>query len=175
MLAAAGIAFSVRVAEIDETPLPGELPRDYVMRLAAEKAAAVPTDASEIVLAADTTVVVDGLIFGKPEDAQDARRMLRALSGKRHDVMTGICLKQGSRLISDCETTGVWFEPMSPQEIDAYVETNEPLDKAGAYACQGIAGRFISRIDGSYSNVVGLPIALVYRQLKEIFTTGAPQ
>ena len=165
LLEAAGIEFTIRVADVDETPRPDELPAHYVERLAREKASAVTSTATETVLAADTTVVLDCLILGKPEDARDAKRMLTALSGRTHEVMTGICLKRGDLIISEVASTTVWFAPMDAAEIDDYVASGEPMDKAGAYGIQGIASRFIERIDGSYSNVVGLPVARVYRHL----------
>lgn len=163
ILRQAGIPFVVRAVPVDETPIPAETPEDYVRRLAEAKARAVPADASEIVLAADTTVVVDREILGKPVDAADARRMLALLSGRRHEVMTGICLCRGEKQICDYAVTAVWFAPMSAREIDDYVASGEPMDKAGAYAAQGAASKFIPRIEGCYFNVVGLPIALVYR------------
>ena len=165
LLSAAGIEFTVRVADVDETPLPSELPSDYVLRLAKLKALAVEAAAGEIVLAADTTVIANGVILGKPADADDARRMLRLLAGNRHDVMTGICLKSGAQIIADIDTTAVWFGPMSDADIDEYVASGEPMDKAGAYGIQGLASRYIERIEGSYSNVVGLPVALTWRML----------
>ena len=163
ILRQAGIPFVVRAAPVDETIQSQETPDAYVRRLAEAKAGAVPADASEIVLGADTTVVVGSEILGKPTDANDARRMLALLSGRRHEVMTGICLRQGSEQICDHAITEVWFAPMSAQEIDEYVASGEPMDKAGAYAVQGAASKFIPRIAGCYFNVVGLPIALVYR------------
>lgn len=170
LLRAAGIDFTVRVADIDETPLPGESARDYVLRLAEEKARAVPADADEIVLAADTTVVLGAEILGKPMDGADAARMLRALSGQRHEVITGICFKHRDRAIRDIASTAVWFAPLSDTEIADYVASGEPMDKAGAYGIQGMASRFIDRIAGSYSNVVGLPVALTYRRLRDLRT-----
>jgi len=168
LLQAAGIPFVVRVADIDETPRPAESPREYVLRLAEEKARAVPTGPDEFVLTADTTVVLDGRILGKPADTADAARMLAGLSGNRHDVITGVCLMRGGRRLSlAAASTAVWFDPMTDDEIAEYAASGEPLDKAGAYAIQGTASRWISRIDGSYSNVVGLPVALVYRLLGE--------
>jgi septum formation protein len=164
----AGISFTVRSSPVDETPLPGENPEDYVRRLAEEKALAVPSSPGEVVLGADTTVVVDHHMLGKPEDAGDARRMLALLSGRAHQVMTGICLKSDSRVVRDWAATQVWFAPMSSAEIDEYAASGEPMDKAGAYAIQGLASRFIERIDGCYSNVVGLPVALVYRHLRTL-------
>jgi septum formation protein len=166
LLTAAGISFVVRAADIDETPLPGEASRDYVLRMAEEKARAVTAADSETVLAADTTVVLGDEILGKPIDAADATRMLTVLAGQRHEVLTGICVMRGGRTVAlDLASTAVWFGPMSAAEIAEYVSSGEPMDKAGAYAIQGIASRWIEKIDGSYSNVVGLPVALAYRLL----------
>jgi septum formation protein len=170
LLRAAEVEFTVRVADIDETPLPGESPRNYVLRLAIEKARAVDAAGDEVVLAADTTVVLGNEILGKPTCEADARRMLRALAGNRHEVMTGICVRAGAHLASDVDTTAVWFSPMSNDEIDAYVSSGEPMDKAGAYGIQGLASRYIDRIEGSYSNVVGLPVAMTWRYLRSIST-----
>jgi septum formation protein len=168
ILLQAGIPFVVRTALVDESPLDGETPQDYVRRLAEWKARAVPAAPGEIILGADTTVVIDGQMLGKPADAADARRMLELLSGRRHEVMTGICLKRGARMVRDWATTAVWFGPMSAREIDAYVASGEPLDKAGAYAIQGLASKFIERLEGCYFNVVGLPVALVHKHLGEM-------
>ncbi len=165
LLRAAGIEFTIRSVEIDETPREGELPRDYVLRLAREKALAVTADETEVVLAADTTVVLGAEIMGKPVDAADATRMIGALAGQKHQVITGVFLKRGAYGAGDIASTDVWMAPMTDAEIAEYVASGEPMDKAGAYAIQGLASRFIERIDGSYSNVVGLPIALVYRLL----------
>jgi septum formation protein len=165
LLEAAGIEFIVRAADIDETPQPGEAPADYVLRMAREKAEAVAGSALETVLAADTIVVVDSQIMGKPKDQADAIRMLKALSGRRHEVITGICLLSGRDCVLNSTATGVWFSNLSEAEIEWYVATGEPMDKAGAYGIQGLASRFIDRIEGSYTNVVGLPIALVYQLL----------
>jgi septum formation protein len=163
ILRQAGIPFVVRVAPVDETPLLQEQPEEYVRRLALAKARAVEAAADEIVLGADTTVVLGSEILGKPDDAADARRMLGLLSGRRHEVMTGICLRRGREVICDHAVTAVWFADMSTQEVDEYVATGEPMDKAGAYAVQGFASKFIPRIEGEYFNVVGLPISVVYR------------
>jgi septum formation protein len=169
LLTAAGIPFVVRAADIDETPRPGELPRDYVLRMAEEKARAVHIAESEIVLAADTTVVLGTEILGKPVDATDAVRMLTALAGQRHEVLTGVCiLRSDGRIALEVASTAVWFSAMSADEIDDYVASGEPLDKSGAYAIQGIASRWVERIEGSYGNVVGLPVALAYRLLREV-------
>jgi septum formation protein len=166
ILRQAGIPFTIRSVPVDETPQSGEKPERYVERLAEEKARAVEAAPGEIVLGADTTVVVGGEMLGKPVDAADARRMLEALAGRRHEVLTGICLRRGTALIRDCASTQVWFTPMTPREIDDYVASGEPMDKAGGYAIQGLASKFIGRIDGCYFNVVGLPVALVYRHLR---------
>jgi septum formation protein len=194
LLRNAGISFSVQPANIDETPLAGEPPRQYAERLARAKALTVSrTRPKDLVLGADTIVVVDEAILGKPTDTEDAARMLRMLSGRVHHVITGVCLIQtvlsvgtpfasqprASRQISHeilgtenrevrtaSETTLVTMNMLSDDEIRDYVATGEPLDKAGAYAIQGLASRWIPRIEGDYSNVVGLPIALVYRMLR---------
>ena len=168
LLKAAGFGFTVRVADVDETPHPGEDPHDYVLRLAKEKACAVEAEPNEVLLAADTTVVLEGEILGKPLDAGDATRMLHALSGKRHEVITGICVRHDDLIRTGLESTTVWFAPMTEAEIADYVTSAEPMDKAGAYGIQGLASKFIDRIDGSYTNVVGLPISLVYHNLKDL-------
>ena len=162
----AGIPFVVRVAPVDETPLDDEKPEHYVQRLAEEKARAVHAEDSETVLGADTTVVIHGQMLGKPEDAADARRMLGLLSGSRHEVMTGIAIRRGSNVTCDWAVTSVWFARMSEREIADYVGSGEPMDKAGAYAIQGLASKFIEKVEGCYFNVVGLPVSLVYRRLK---------
>lgn len=166
ILKQAGIPFRVQAAEVDETPLHDEAPEKYVQRLAEMKALAVKAGPEDAVLGADTTVVVGGEMLGKPADADDARRMLRLLSGRRHEVLTGVCIKRGVDVVTDWAATQVWFVPMTDREIDDYVASGEPMDKAGAYAIQGLASKFIEKIDGCYFNVVGLPVALVYRHLK---------
>ncbi|HEX9000274.1 MAG TPA: Maf family protein [Blastocatellia bacterium] len=166
LLRAAGIEFTVRVADIDETVLPGESPGDYVRRLAGEKAQAVAR-AGEMVLGADTTVVIGGEIAGKPVDAEDARRMLKLLSGQWHEVLTGVSLIRSGQIISEVAVTRVKFSELTEAEIDWYVSTGEPMDKAGAYGIQGYASRFVEGIEGNYSNVVGLPVQVVYRLMKE--------
>lgn len=167
LLRAAGIDFAVRVADIDESILPGESPRDYVLRLSLEKAQTV-VSADETALGADTTVVVEGEIVGKPVDEADARRMLRLLSGRSHEVLTGVSLVNppfGQSHLSDVAITRVKFAPLAETEIEWYVATGEPMDKAGAYGIQGFASRFVESIEGSYSNVVGLPVQMVYRMI----------
>lgn len=166
ILQLAGIPFLVRVNDVDETPLAGETARDYVKRIAREKAGAAELRDGETVLAADTTVTIDGEILAKPLDEADARRMLRLLSGRRHEVLTGICLRLATEIIEDCAETSVWFAPLAEQEIAEYAASGEPLDKAGAYAIQGLASKFVERIEGCYFNVMGLPIAVVYGMLK---------
>lgn len=154
--------FTVRAVDLDETPRPGEAPRDYVLRLAAEKAAA-QAEPGELVLAADTVVVVDGEILGKPRDPEDAKRMLRLLSGRTHTVLTGIALVSDQGRIAEVDESEVRVAALSGGEIDWYVATDEPRDKAGAYAIQGLGSLFVEAIDGNYSNVVGLPIPRTYR------------
>jgi septum formation protein len=168
ILRQAGIPFTVHAAPVDETPLRGEAPVAYVRRLAAFKARAVSAAPGDLVLGADTTVVAEGEMLGKPEDATDACRMLRLLSGRRHEVITGICLRRDSELIYDHATTAVWFSALSDRQIEEYAASGEPMDKAGAYAIQGLASKFIERIEGCYFNVVGLPVALVYRHLTRL-------
>ena len=166
ILEQAGIPFLVRPAAVDETPLPGEAPSHYVTRIAREKAVAVTAGPGEIILGADTTVVIHGEILGKPNDSADAARMLSLLSGQRHSVLTGIYLRSRDRSLADCAETSVWFAPLSRSEIEEYAASREPMDKAGAYAIQGRASKFIERIEGCYFNVMGLPVALVYRHLR---------
>jgi septum formation protein len=166
LLRSAGFEFDVIPAEVDEAIDVEETPDGYARRVAQLKAQAVAGRVSgRVVLAADTIVVVDHEVLGKPADAADARRMLRRLSGREHVVMTAICLiSEGGakRIQTAVARTTVEFAPLSQAEIDWYVATGEPMDKAGAYAVQGLASRFVTRIDGSYSNVVGLPVAVVY-------------
>jgi len=165
LLRAAGIEFTVRIADIDESILPEEAPEEYVLRLAREKAQAV-AQAGEWVLGADTTVVINGEIAAKPVDAEDARRMLRLLEGEWHEVLTGVALVGGGQTLAEVAVTRVKFAEMTEAEIDWYVATGEPMDKAGAYGIQGYAARFVESIEGSYSNVVGLPVQVVYRMLE---------
>ncbi|BDG01761.1 Maf family protein [Anaeromyxobacter oryzae] len=160
LLAQLGLALEVRPAHTDESVRPGEPARDYVLRVAREKARAV---AGEIVLAADTAVVLGGEILGKPADAADAARMLGALSGTRHDVLTAVCVRRVSGPLGveldAVVRSEVRFAMLTPAQVAWYVATGEPLDKAGAYAIQGAGGAFVEAIAGSVSNVVGLPLA----------------
>ena len=167
ILTNAGLPFVRQVpGNIDETPLPGEPPRNYVMRLAREKAQAIEAKEGQVVVGADTTVVIDLAILGKPADTPDAARMLRLLSGRSHEVITGICLRSARDQVSDAAITRVWFASLSGSEIETYVASGEPMDKAGAYGIQGLASKFVERIDGCYFNVMGLPIALLYKHLR---------
>jgi septum formation protein len=172
LLRNAGISFEVRPADVDESVRAGEDPFEYVKRLAREKALAVLETAPEgaVVLGADTTVVVDGEILGKPADEDEARRMLEKLSRRGHQVMTGVCVafrdRDGAVAAEvEAEVTEVEFAAMSAEEIAEYVASGEPMDKAGAYAIQGRASRWIPRIAGCYFNVVGLPVARVCAML----------
>jgi len=168
LLRNAGIQFSVRPAEIKEIPLPGEQPSAFVERMAREKARAIGAQSDcDFVLAADTVVVVDGEILNKPESHRDAKRMLRLLSGRAHQVITSVCVL--GRHFEDVrnECTVVYFAPLTESEINGYIRTREPMDKAGGYGIQGLASRWIPRIEGDYFNVVGLPMALVWKMLRE--------
>jgi septum formation protein len=168
LLRNAGIPFEVQPAHIPEDPLPGEGAKECAERLAREKALAVTRQRpQDVVLGADTVVVVGGQILGKPVDAADAARMLRMLTGREHQVITGVCLVAGGQWAVGSETTLVTMSEITEKEIADYVATGEPMDKAGAYAIQGIGSRWIPRIEGDYSNVVGLPVALVCRMLRE--------
>jgi septum formation protein len=173
LLRNAGIAFEVQAEEVPELHTPGEKPLEFAMRLACSKADAVARHRPhDYVLGADTIVIVEGEILGKPADARDAARMLRLLSSKSHDVTTAVCLacpasgKEAEKL-TGFETTRVHMSALSGDDIADYIATGEPMDKAGAYAIQGVASRWIDRIEGDYFNVVGLPVALVYGMLRK--------
>ena len=185
LLRNAGISFDVQPANIDETPRLGETPQGYAERLAREKALAVwQLRTQDLVLGADTIVVIDDMILGKPVDFVDGARMLRLLSGRVHRVITGVCVigptSRGELPVARegelprsfeqtaSEITLVTMNELSDDEIRGYVATGEPMDKAGAYAIQGMASRWIPRIEGDYSNVVGLPVALVYAMLRKL-------
>ena len=189
LLAQAGYAFSVEAADVDERERVGEGPEAYVRRLAEEKATAVlgrfanPTRDEEtgrngvpglVVLGADTTVVCDGEVLAKPEDALDAERMLRRLSGRMHLVMTGVAVATSAGVVSGVETTEVTFSEIPEGELERYCATQEPMDKAGAYGIQGYAARWIPRIDGDYFNVMGLPIARVVRLIGQVTKADLP-
>ncbi len=155
MLERLGIELAVRPAHTDESVRPDELAEDYVRRVAREKARAVEGD---IVLAADTAVVLGGAILGKPRDRDDARRMLRSLSGRSHQVISSVCVRTGAGEEATAVRSEVLFAHLTERQIAWYVESGEPLDKAGAYAVQGLAAAFVSEVRGSVSNVVGLPL-----------------
>jgi len=165
LLRAAGFEFDAVRSDVDESPLPGEQPRDYVLRLALGKARAASPAPGQIVIGADTTVVVDGAMLGKPGSAEEAAAMVARLAGRTHEVWTGVALRLDGREVCDVGISRVEFAPLTAEEIAWYVASGEPEGKAGAYAVQGLASRFVTRIDGSYSNVVGLPVALVYQLL----------
>jgi septum formation protein len=180
LLRAAGFEFEIYGAEVDEEVRPDESPSAYVLRLASEKAAAGQAMAAQaakaaiksrtpgelIVLGADTTVVVEGAILGKPENDEEAAAMLRQLSGRRHEVLTGVSVRAGAHEAGRVERTAVHFAALTEEDISWYVRSGEGRDKAGGYAIQGLASRFIPRIEGSYSNVVGLPVATVTELLR---------
>jgi septum formation protein len=185
LLRAAGFTFKTVPAEVDERVRDGELPRDYVRRLALEKSAAVLEELAApgpapgvswtddlVVLGADTAVVIDGEILGKPRDDREAGAMLRRLSGRRHDVLTGVSLRSRSAERGLVETTGVYMVELHDPDIAWYLGSGEGRDKAGAYGIQGLASRFILRIDGSYANVVGLPVANVPALLSALASAG---
>ena len=170
LLRAAGYEFEIIVADVDERARDGETPDIYVRRLAAEKSAAVKA-VDVIILGADTTVVVDGEILGKPRDDDEAAAMLRRLAGRRHDVLTGVSVRYGAHEVGRVESTAVWFSALTKEDIAWYLASGEGRDKAGAYAIQGLASRFIPRIEGSYANVVGLPVAAVAELLRSVLAS----
>ena len=166
LLARLGLEPRVRPVDLDETPLAAEPAAAYVRRLALEKARA-RSEPGELILAADTVVSVDGELLGKPVDTADARSMLQRLSGRGHEVLTGVAVydPDRGRLDAEVESTQVHFAELTEAEIDWYIASGEPMDKAGAYAVQGLAALFVLRLEGNYSNVVGLPLPTVYRLL----------
>jgi septum formation protein len=188
LLRAAGYAFEIQLVDLDERPRAGEQPHRYVSRLASEKSAAAldrvhlkvdttpgpetdivsafrRTSEDIVIIGADTTVVIGDQILGKPADQDEARSMIRRLSGRQHQVITGISARNRTKEVGAIEETTVWFAPLSEAELDWYSASREGIDKAGAYAIQGLASRFIPRVEGSYSNVVGLPVHLVREML----------
>jgi septum formation protein len=177
----AGFAFDVQPAHVDESLLPGERAEDYVLRLAKEKAQSAAATVGKnphpaFVIGADTTVVSQGRIFAKPENAAEARKMLATLSGKTHEVLTGLSIVRtpDGLQASGVETTRVAFLPLSPAQIDAYIATGEPFDKAGGYGIQGIGGKFIPRIEGCYFNVMGLPLSRLWQMLRSLGWSEIP-
>lgn len=169
LLALIGIAHSVRPADIDETIYPGEVPAAHPERLARQKAAEVAAvEPGALIIAADTIVVIDGEILGKPRDVPDAQRMLSALSGRSHTVYTAVAVSYGDRLESDTEGVSVTFRAIEPAEIDAYIATGEPMDKAGSYGIQGFGATIVDRIDGDYFAVMGLAIGRMVRLMRRV-------
>ncbi len=163
-----GQPFTVRVADIDETMDPAAAPFDEVARVSKLKALAVSREQDDVVIAADTIVVCQGRVLGKPRDADDARAMLRLLSGRDHQVMTGCTVLRGDRAETFTEVTDIHFRPLSDREIARYVQSGEPMDKAGAYGIQGGAALFCSHMVGDYYNVMGLPVCRLGQVLREI-------
>ena len=173
LLRQAGFTFDVLPADVEESPRAGESADAYTLRVARDKARAADAaaaDRSATIIAADTEVVVAGAVLGKPADDADAVRMLRLLSGAAHDVLTAVVIRERGRELTEVVTTRVWFVPMSDSELQWYVQSGEPRGKAGAYAIQGLGARFIERIDGSWSNVVGLPIHAVHRMMARMYS-----
>ena len=160
LLERVGLSFTVHPADVDETLVPGLTAQEQVMRLSQIKAEAVAKELTGdgVILSADTVVVLDGTILGKPKNSADAERMLRALSGRGHLVLTGITVRRGPEIETRCEETEVHIRPLSQREIQTYVATGEPLDKAGAYGIQGYASLFVEKLVGDYYNVMGLPL-----------------
>ena len=166
LLSLLGKPFVIRVADIDETMDAAKAPYDEVARVSREKALAVEAGEEDLVVAADTIVVCDNVVLGKPHSEQEAAGMLRRLSGRDHQVMTGCTLRQGQRLLSFTEVTALHFRSLSPGEIQRYVATGEPMDKAGAYGIQGGAALFCQELHGDYYNVMGLPVCRLLEQLR---------
>jgi septum formation protein len=164
----AGFKPVIRVSGVPEKWAAGESPRDYVVRLARAKAEAVERNAGEVVLGADTVVVLEGEVLEKPDSAAVAEKMIAKLSGREHVVITGICLRADASTITDAAATVVQFAALTPSEIIGYAYSGEPMDKAGAYAIQGLASKFIERIEGCYFNVMGLPVSLFYQHFKTV-------
>ncbi len=171
LLRSAGFTFEVQASDQDEVPYPGEAATDYTLRVARDKAryvAGLPGSAGAVVLGADTEVVKDARILGKPRDPEDAAAMLRLLSGTAHEVLTAVVVRAGDREWTDVVATRVHVVPLTDDDIRWYVASGEPMGKAGAYGIQGRAARFIERIEGSWSAVVGLPVAAVHRLLRAV-------
>ena len=162
------IPFTVKVADIDETMDPAKAPKAEVARLSREKALAVAREAEDIVIAADTIVVLQDAVLGKPTDTDHAFAMLSALSGKDHQVMTGVTVLKGDRCLTHTEVTDIHFRELSEQEIRSYIATGEPMDKAGAYGIQGGAALFADKMHGDYYNVMGLPVCRLWQMLREL-------
>lgn len=171
LLRQVGIDFIAMPADVDEAYRGGETPSEHALRLAAEKALSVAGQVDEgIVIGADTVVIIDGRVLGKPVDRENAVAMLRTLAGRRHQVMTGMAVlgRPSGKMLQRLEVTDVWFRELGDDEIKAYVQSGEPMDKAGAYGIQGKGALFVSRIEGCYNNVVGLPLFALGQMLKEM-------
>ena len=169
LLSMMGLEFTVQTADIDETMDPSQTPAHEVAAVSARKAEKIAAlHLQDVIVSADTIVVIDGKILGKPKDEQDAARMLRLLSGRTHTVYTGLTVHADGKANTQVVSTGVTFRDLSDAEIAAYIETKEPMDKAGSYAVQGFFARYIEGLKGSYANVMGLPVHLVYQKLKEL-------
>ena len=162
------VPFAVRVADIDETMDPGKVPYDEVARVSRAKALAVARAPEDVVIAADTIVVCQGRVLGKPRDAAEAKEMLTLLSGRDHQVMTGMTVVKGDVVRSVTEVTDIHFRPLSEAEIDGYIATGEPMDKAGSYGIQGGAALFAEKMVGDYYNVMGLPVCRLWQLLHDI-------
>ena len=162
------IPFIIRVSDADETMDPNASPAEQVALVSRRKAEAVPRETDDVVIAADTIVVCDGKVLGKPKDEADAHGMLRLLSGRDHQVMTGLTLLRGEKCLSCTEVTDIHFRDLTEQEIDSYIRTGEPMDKAGSYGIQGGAALFAEKLCGDYFNVVGLPVCRLGQLLREI-------
>ncbi len=168
LLGKMGLEFSVQAADIDETMDPTCPPEQEVARVSRGKAAAILADENAVIVAADTIVVCQGKILGKPHSKEEARQMLRQLAGKTHQVMTGCAVRHGDVLLHHTEITDVEFRPLAGAEIEAYLETGEPMDKAGAYGIQGMGGLFVQRLSGDYYNVMGLPVCALAQMLRQV-------
>ena len=168
LLSLFGIPFSIRVADIDETMDSGKLPFDEVGRVSRLKALAVPAEKTDVVIAADTIVVCSGQVLGKPRTEEEARQMLRLLSGRDHQVMTGVTVRRGGTCETFTDVTDLHFRELSDREIDRYVASGEPMDKAGAYGIQGGAALFCEKMNGDYYNVMGLPVCRLLMTLRQV-------
>ena len=166
-----GVEFTIQTADIDETMFPGRKPKDEVARVSALKARAVVCAPDDLVISADTIVVVDDMILGKPKNEADASKMLRLLSGRSHTVMTGLSVRRGDTVRTEVIQTSVWFRDLTNDEIARYIATGEPMDKAGAYGIQGLAGLFVERLDGDYFSVMGLPMCRLGEMLRSFGVT----
>jgi len=165
LLASLGVDFSIQIPDVDETPKPNETPRIFAERLAEEKATAIHAPSDTLLIAADTIVVLGNTILGKPANEAQAFEMLSNLSGNSHEVITGVCLRQDKRSTVFSVVTEVAFRPLDPREIRTYIATGDPMDKAGSYAIQGGAAHMVRAINGSYTNVVGLPLSELHERL----------